>query len=407
MGACRQIGAITWAVTSCAVLLVTATGFPARATAQPERVHIQFSAPKRCPDSAAFIRAVHQRAGAFQLAGHSEQARTFVVAITQASLLVSGSLEIRGLGAEASLRSVTGKTCDEVMAVLAFMTALAIDPSASSQSGPSPRPVSPTTSSPATSSPPGPISRTARSAMTVSSPPPTSVAPASAPVSSPPSAEERPAPNRFRRDAAPSGEPPSLAGVRAAATASSVSVPTGWKWSAGLHGRASMRMSPTTGLGGLLFIEAAAPGTAVLGPVLRAGLSLNQSDTALASGAEAEFQWAAAMVEACPTRLVLLDPRVTLHACVAFHLGVLRAQGRSLEQAEQTTDLWADLGPIARVRVAVAERLFLEAQGMLVLPLRHLSYDVYYAGPSQSPTTVFTVPWLGVLVGIGVAYEFR
>ena len=46
-----------------------------------------------------------------------------------------------------------------------------------------------------------------------------------------------------------------------------------------------MRMSPTTGLGGMLFVEAAAPGTAVLGPVLRAGLSLNQSDTALAGGA--------------------------------------------------------------------------------------------------------------------------
>ena len=113
------------------------------------------------------------------------------------------------------------------------------------------------------------------------------------------------------------------------------------------------------------------------------------------------------MVEGCPTRLVLLDPRVTLHACLAFHLGVLRAQGRSLEQAEKTTDLWADLGPIARIRVAVAERLFLEAQGMLVLPLRRLSYDVYYVGPSQSPTTVFTVPWLGALVGIGMAYEFQ
>jgi hypothetical protein len=168
-----------------------------------------------------------------------------------------------------------------------------------------------------------------------------------------------------------------------------------------------MRMSPTTGLGGLLFVEAAAPGTAVLGPVLRAGLFLNQSDTALASGAEAEFQWAAAMVEGCPARLAFLDSRVALYACMAFHLGALRGQGRSLDRAEETTDLWTDLGPVARVRVAVSEHLFLEAQGMLVFPLRRLRYDVYDAGPSQSPTTVFAVPWLGALAGIGVAYEFR
>ena len=43
----------------------------------------------------------------------------------------------------------------------------------------------------------------------------------------------------------------------------------------------------------------------------------------------------------------------------------------------------------------------------LVLPLRRLTYDVYDAGPSRAPTTVFAVPWLGALAGIGVAYEFR
>ena len=406
MRACRQIGAITLAATSSAVLLVTATGFPVRASAEPERVHIQFSAPKRCPDDAAFIRAVHQRTGRFQLAGSSEQARTFVATITQANLLVSGRLEIRGLGTEVSLRSVTGKTCDEVMAVLAFMTALAIDPIAWSQSAPAPRPQLPTIPLPPTTSPAGPSNRAVRYAATEASPP-TSVAAPSAPIPSTPSAQEHQEPNPSRTSATPGEALPSLAAVHAPTTASSVSVPTRWKWSAGVHGGASMRMSPTTGLGGLLFVEAAAPGTAVLGPVLRAGLFLNQSDTALASGAEAEFQWAAAMVEGCPARLAFRDSRVALYACLAFHLGVLRGQGRSFDRAEKTTDLWTDLGPVARVRVAVSKRLFLEAQGMLVFPLRRLRYDVYYAGPSQSPTTVFAVPWLGALAGIGVAYEFR
>ena len=145
----------------------------------------------------------------------------------------------------------------------------------------------------------------------------------------------------------------------------------------------------------------------MLGPVLRFGLFLNRSDEALASGAEADFQWAAALLEGCPARLSLFDHGLTLHACLAFHLGGLRAQGRSLERTQETTDLWADLGPVARARMAIWGRLFLEAQAMLALPLRRISYDVYYTGPSGSPTTVHTVPWLGALVGIGLAYQFQ
>ena len=166
-------------------------------------------------------------------------------------------------------------------------------------------------------------------------------------------------------------------------------------------------MSPTTGFGGLLFVEAAAPGTTWLGPVLRAGLFANRSDASLASGAEARFEWAAALLEGCPLRLAALETRLALHSCLAFHLGVLRAQGQRLDRPESTTDLWADVGPVARIRVAVATRFFLEAQGMLVLPLRRLTYDVYDAGSAQPPTTMFSVPRLGALAGIGVAYQFR
>jgi hypothetical protein len=166
-------------------------------------------------------------------------------------------------------------------------------------------------------------------------------------------------------------------------------------------------MSPTVGWGGLLFLEAAAPGAAWFGPVLRAGLFLNQSQVSLDAGAQAKFQWAAALLEGCPLRLVALDARLALHGCLAFHLGVLRAQGQRLDRPEATTDLWADLGPVARLRVAVATGFFLEAQGMLVLPLRRLTYDVHDAGSTQPPSTMFTVPRLGVLAGIGVAYQFR
>jgi hypothetical protein len=157
----------------------------------------------------------------------------------------------------------------------------------------------------------------------------------------------------------------------------------------------------------LLFVEAAAPGTTVLAPALRAGIFFHQSDVTIASGAGAEFQWAAAMLEGCPIRLVALDSRIGFFPCLAFHLGVLRGQGRNLDQAENTTDLWADLGPVARLRVAVLARLFLEAQGMLVFPLRRLTFDAQDRGPAFAPTTVFAVPRFGLLAGIGVGYEFE
>jgi hypothetical protein len=91
-----------------------------------------------------------------------------------------------------------------------------------------------------------------------------------------------------------------------------------------------------------------------------------------------------------------------------FHLGVLRGRGQGrLDQPDTATNLWSDLGPVARIRVAASSRLFLEAQGMLVFPLRHLTFDVQDKGPTQASTTAFTVPSIGALAGIGVCYEFR
>ncbi len=374
MRACRRIGAI-------ALLLLIAPDFPVYASAEPEHIRIQFSAPRRCPDASAFMRSLRQRTGRFERAGGAEQTRIFVVTITRADSFVSGRLEIRGPGTEVSLRNVTGNNCDEVAAALALMTALAIDPDALPPSTPSPAATvraeaakrAPLASKP---SPPVPD---------VSNPAPL------APTPSTSSAGER------------GHSPPSIPPT----TPDSTPISAPWKWSAGAHGGVSQRMSPTTGLGGLLFVEAAAPGVDVLGPVLRAGLFLNRSDATLASGAGAEFQWAAVMVEGCPIRLVAGESGVAFYPCLAFHLGVLRGQGRHLDQTENTTDLWSDLGPVARIRVAVSARLFLEAQGMLVLPLRRLTFDVQDKGPAQAPTTVFAVPLFGMLAGIGLSYEFR
>jgi hypothetical protein len=113
------------------------------------------------------------------------------------------------------------------------------------------------------------------------------------------------------------------------------------------------------------------------------------------------------MAEGCPFWLVTKDSRVAVFTCLTFHAGVLRGHGRNLDQTETTTNVWSDLGPVVRLRVAVSERLFLEAQGTIVLPLRRLTFDVQVSGPGRPSTPVFTVPWVGALAGIGLSYAFR
>lgn len=393
------------------LLLLAVTGLPSLASAQPEHIRIQFSAPKSCPDGTAFTRALRQRTGRFQLGSGVEQTRVFVVTITAADPLFAGRLEIQGPGTGASVRNVSGYTCDAVMEALALMTALAIDPNG--PNGPNGPNAPGTVNAPSAAPPSPPVAPSPAGVSNRPSKPKASGASlAATPATASPSAAlEHREPEAPRTEPAPLPAPPpapplSMAG-EAPATKPKPSAATGWKWSAGVQGGGSLHVSPTLGFGGLLFAEAAAPGAAVLAPVLRAGLFLNQSDVTMASGAGAEFQWAAALVEGCPIRLVALDSRIGFFPCLAFHLGVLRGQGRNLDQPETRTDLWADLGPVARIRIAVLARLFLEVQGMLAFPLRRLTFDVQDRGPADAPKTVFAVPVVGLLAGIGVGYELE
>jgi hypothetical protein len=366
-----------WAI---ALLLLVATGLPALARAEPERVNIQFESPKGCSDGGAFLRALRRRTSRFLLATGSETARRFVVTLSQTNSSVLGRLEIQGPGSTQSLRNVAGRTCDEVVAAIALVTALAIDPGGLPEAA-AISPPSPPASTPSPSAAP---QRRADEARKANQPAPAAPpAPATPPALPPPPAPAAPA-------LPPPPDQPSA---------------ESWRWAAGIAGEASLGMAPTTGWGGLGFVETAAPGGS--GAVLRMGVSVSQSDTTLASGAGARFQWAAALLEGCPIRLGVADARIALFPCLAFHLGVLRGQGRHLDQPDKTTSLWADLGPVARVRVAISTHLSFDLQGMLVFPLRRLTFEVQDGGPSKGATTVFAVPTVGALAGIGVTYEFR
>jgi hypothetical protein len=156
------------------------------------------------------------------------------------------------------------------------------------------------------------------------------------------------------------------------------------------------------GYGGDIFVEAEAPVSSRLGPAIRMGMFLNQSDVELPSGAAARFQWALMEVEGCPVRLG--GTRLAIHPCLAFHLGAIHGEGRRISQPKQTVSLWTDVGLMLRLRLAVTARLLLEVQGALTLPLHRPTFDIVDMG---SPTTAYSVPRLGGSAGIGAAYRFR
>jgi hypothetical protein len=133
------------------------------------------------------------------------------------------------------------------------------------------------------------------------------------------------------------------------------------------------------------------------------GIFFTQSDVKLPTGPAARFEWALATVEGCPVRLGVMGQRVAVYPCLALRLGVLHGEGRKISHPKQTVSIWADAGPVLRLRFAVTARLFLEVQGALMVPLYRPTFAITDMG---SDTPAYSVPRIGGLVGMGVSYRF-
>jgi hypothetical protein len=329
-------------------------GFGRVAGAEPESVRIDYAAPADCPDAKSFVRSLRAPTTHFREATPDEQARRFLVRVAGVGASFSGRIEIRSPDGRAAVRNVDATACEEVSNALALITALTIDPSA----------------------------LTGRPKGTDKSP-----------------AESLPEP---AAKADQQRVPPAAAAVATLSPSGVSEASRPWRWSAGLQGHTTFLVSPNLGYGGDIFVEAEAPVSSRLGPAVRMGISHNQSDVELPTGAAARFQWVLMEVEGCPVRLG--GTQLALHPCLAFHLGVIHGEGRRISQPKQTVSLWSDVGAVIRLRLAVTARLLLEAQGGIILPLRRPTFDILDMGSS---TTVYSVPRLGGSAGIGVAYRFR
>jgi hypothetical protein len=330
---------------------------PSAAAADAEPIRIEYRAPASCPGEADFAAQVTGRTTRARLASPGETARTFTIEITASGGAIRGKLTI---DKPRAVREVKGGTCDEVISALGLVTALAIDPRASTAPKPPPPPP------PSAPSPPPPPPKPREHF-----PPPPRYAPLPwyGPIADPLPALLTPAPEARWR--------------------------VGW----GLHfgGASAIAPSILPVLGG--FVAIARDSSAVLAPSFR--LAILRADSGwITSGASlARFAWTAARAEGCPIRLEPA-PSLGIVPCVHITAGALDASGISLAPQPGSARPWVAPGLLARVAWDIVDRVFLEAEGGVDFPLIR---DTFYFAPAN---TAHAVPVAGGSFGVHLGTHF-
>jgi hypothetical protein len=107
---------------------------PARAQATP--IALEYRASPQCPTEAVFLGELRARTANFVRAEGSPSARRLRIAVDASQEAPVGRLDMAEPSGEKTTREVIGRTCRQVVAALALVTALALDPNASTAQRP-------------------------------------------------------------------------------------------------------------------------------------------------------------------------------------------------------------------------------------------------------------------------------
>ena len=370
-----------------APLVLAALGLAGGAAAQAgqEAIHITFGAPPSCPDARAFAREVQARTARAKLAAAGEaRRRTFRVTVTQERGVSRGQLTIddpAATGAPA-VREVSGQSCAEVVSALALVSALAIDPNAST----APR------------APPAEVEQ-----------------PAEAPAPPPPAGAAAPAapqPDRPpRRTPARPAEPP---------PAAPPSGPTRWRLQGGAHATAVGAIAPDLVPGVHVFLDAtrtrlegAEDSSGPLSPSLRLGAISATSGVIDTELGTASFRWTVGRLEGCPIAIDL-DAQVTARPCLELDVGALEGSGNGEAFSGRDSRFWGDVGALLRLQWVALDLVLVEAEAGLTAPFVRYRFAFCrgpgsVAGqpcPKDHELVVHETPGVGGSLGLGVGIRF-
>ena len=357
----------------------------ARAAAQPaaEPIRITFTAAPGCPDHDAFAGEVWARTARARPAAEGEPARMFRVDVSAAGGGFRGRLAIEDPAGATAVREVSGVSCAEVTSALALVTALAIDPRASTAAK------VPSLESP---SPARPEPANPRAPLEPANPPPApSPTPWSLPARPPPTPE-----GVVRRTLAPSSMIPEPLPVWLPPV---VAEPSRWRFGLGAHAAAVFAVAPSTIPGAFLFTDAARLGAGAFAPAARAGLYLTEVGSSRNAGGSATFRWISGHLDLCPIRVEL--PPLAAAPCAVVEVGALKAIGAGDLSSTTVVRPWAAAGLLGRAELSLFEGLSLEAQGALTFPFIR---DTFYLEPVF---TVHEVPAVGGSLSGGLLVELQ
>jgi hypothetical protein len=265
-----------------------------------------------CRDSEFFLQQILARTSRARRAAAGEAGRVFVVRIVQQQSTSTGTLDIREISGAQSRREVTAATCDEVMAALALVAALTIDPQAVTT--------------------PGPV------------PPPPTAPPQPPPVTEPPKPKPKPPPPK--RVPEPKTVPPGEVPQRDEAAGTRRHVRLG----AHVAAEVMSGFAPDVALlpRALVELEIEIARHSWLVPSLRLSVARGEQETPVIDGVgRAFFVWTGARLEVCPVRAGIgVGPYA--RPCLGSDFAAVDASGRDLIDPKSATRPW--IAPLASVR---------------------------------------------------------
>jgi hypothetical protein len=365
-----------WPLAVSATLLLSAPVVASSDDVEP--VRIEFHAPSGCPGESAFLDQVRARTSKSRPAAAGERARTFTITVTQRGSRILGLLKIEDPPAPPAVREVSGEECSEIVSALALITALAVDPHASTapaarlSTAPPPQPAAPSPGAPSPSS--GEAAR--------SEPPPPFPAPHPAPYIAP-----------------PTWLSPVATPLPALLTPPPNAVPPRWRLSLGLHAAAVDAVAPDLipGLDGFIDVERAAD--SVFSPSFRASVFWVQGSGARLGPVFSNYYWVAGRLEGCPLALSPVA-KFRLSPCALVDAGMLQVEGGGRVNTVSRSRPWVAPGILGRIRWEVVDPLVVEVEAGASFPLIR---DTFYVAPGIN---VHSVPAVGASLAAGVGVHF-